>query len=85
MSGRGSLEDLSTILFMLPFVGSGVYAIYLWASSGATAILPVSVYLNVTRDPYLFLGATMAVLAGLILDLRGVDPEKRRSRWPSAT
>jgi len=85
MTRRGRYEDLSTLLFLVPFMASGVYAVYLWAASGITLVLPTSVYLNVTRDPYVFLSGTLAVLVGLIIDLGGTEPTKRRDRlaWDS--
>jgi len=85
MSSRGRYEDASTLLFLVPFIVSGAYAIYLWASSGLTLVLPSSAYLQVTRDPYVFLAGTFAVLVGVMLDLRGVDQERRRERlaWVS--
>lgn len=85
MSSRGRYEDASTLLYLVPFIASGAYAIYLWVSSGLTPLLPASAYLQVTRDPYVFLAGTFAVLVGVILDLRGSDPQKRRERlaWTS--
>lgn len=86
MSGRGRYEDFSTLLFLVPFVASGLYAIYLWVSSGITLILPTAVYLNVTRDPYVFLGGTLAVLVSLMVDLSGIESAKRHDRlaWDSS-
>lgn len=85
MSGRRRYEDASTVLLLVPFVASGAYAIYLWVSGGLTAVLPSSVYLEVTRNSYVFLAGLGAVLLGLLLDLRGVDPQARRERlaWES--
>lgn len=85
MSSRGRYEDASTLLFLVPFIASGAYAVYLWATTGLTAVLPTSVYLTVTRDPYVFLAGTVAVLAGVLVDLSGFDPQKRRERlsWDS--
>lgn len=86
MSSRGRYEDVSTLLFLVPFLASGLYALYLWASSGITPILPAGVYLSVTRDPYVFLTGTLAVLAGLVVDMRGSEPASRRDRlaWDSS-
>lgn len=83
MSTKGRYEDISTVLFLIPFIASGAYAIYLWASSGLTPLLPTSVYLSVTRDPYIFLAGTFAVLLGLIVDVSSVDPPNRRERLAS--
>ena len=85
MSSARRYEDLSTLLLLVPFIASGGYAIFLWATSGFTPILPTSVYLNVTRDPYVFLAGTFAVLVGLLLDLAGSDPGARRERLAGAS
>jgi len=85
MSSRGRYEDASTLLFLVPFIASGADAIYLWVSSGISAKLPSSVYLDVTRDPYIFLVGILAVLAAVLLDVNGVDRQVRRERlaWTS--
>ena len=85
MSSRGRHEDASTLLFLVPFIASGADAIYLWVSSGISAKLPSSVYLDVTRDPYIFLVGILAVLAAVLLDVNGVDRQVRRERlaWTS--
>ena len=85
MSSRGRYEDASTLLFLVPFIASGADAIYLWVSSGISAKLPSSVYLDVTRDPYIFLVGILAVLAAVLLDVNGVERQVRRERlaWTS--
>ncbi len=85
MSSRGRYEDASTLLFLVPFIISGADAIYLWVSSGLSAKLPSSVYLEVTRDPYVFLVGILAVLLGVVLDMNGVERQGRRDRlaWTS--
>jgi len=85
MSSRGRYEDASTLLFLVPFIASGAYAIYLWVTAGLTTILPPAVYLEVTRDPYVFLVSALAIFVAVMLDLRGTDPQNRRDRlaWVS--
>jgi hypothetical protein len=85
MSIRGKYEDASTLLFLVPFIVSGAYGVYLWVTTKITPILPTSAYLQVTRDPYVFLVGILAVFVGVIVDLRGVDPRSRRERlaWDS--
>ncbi len=73
-------EDISTLLFLVPFLASGIYAIVLWAQSGVSLGLPTSVYLSVTRDPYIFLIGFLAVLAGLTVDVLSEEQSKRKSR-----
>ena len=82
MSSRNS-DDISALLYLVPFVAPGAYAIYLWASAGISATLPSSVYLTVTRDPILFAVGTFALFLGLILDVRGASPADRRSKVAS--
>ena len=85
MSSRGRYEDISTVLFLVPFIVSGVYGIYLWVTLGISLVFPPSAYLQVTRDPYVFLIGILAVLGGVLLDLSGVEPQNRRERlsWTS--
>jgi hypothetical protein len=73
-------EDISTLLFLVPFLASGIYGIILWAQSGISLTLPSNVYLTVTRDPYIFLVGFFAVMAGLMIDVLSEEPEKRRGR-----
>ncbi len=80
MSSRGRYEDLSSILFLMPFIASGVYGIYLWAQAGLSLTLPTSVYLNVTRDPIVFLVGTLAVFLALIVDVWDTEPAERRGK-----
>ncbi len=83
MSARGRTEDISALLYLVPFVASGVYGLVLWVQSGISAILPSSVYLTVTRDPILFILGTLAVLVGVMVEVNGTDLAARRSRLVS--
>ena len=76
MSSRGRFEDYSTILYLVPFVVSGVYGLVLWVQNGLSPILPSSVYLTVTRDPYVFIAGSLATMLGVILEVNGTDPGK---------
>jgi hypothetical protein len=78
MSSKGKYEDVSAILFIVPFIVSGVYALYLWFSGGISSTLPTTVYLTVTRDPLVFAIGSLSVFAGLIVEVKGVDPANRR-------
>ena len=82
MNSRSS-DDVSALLYLVPFVATGAYAIYLWVSAGISAILPSSVYLAVTRDPILFALGTFALLVGMVVDVRGADPAGRRAKMVS--
>ncbi len=83
MSTRGRAEDISALLYLAPFVASGVYGLVLWVQEGISAILPSSVYLTVTRDPILFMLGTLAVLLGVMVEVNGTDQAARRSRLAS--
>jgi hypothetical protein len=83
MSSAGRYGDLSAILYIVPFLASGIYGAYLWAQAGLSANLPTSVYLTVTRDPYVFILGSLSVMLGVILDTRGADPAQRKARLAS--
>ncbi len=80
MSSRGYSEDVITVLYMVPFVASGVYAIYLWARGGISAVLPTAVYLSVTRDPYIFIIGSLAVMAGVIMEVRSAGEADKQAK-----
>ena len=80
MSDRGRYEDISTLLYLVPFVGAVGYAIVLWAQNGASALLPSSVYLTVTRDPILFMMASLAVLLGVMIEVNSTEAAQRPAK-----
>ncbi|QQG49041.1 MAG: hypothetical protein HY247_01645 [archaeon] len=80
LSSRSFAEDASALLYLFPFLASGVYALVLWVQSGISATLPPEVYLSVTRDPYLFIAGISAVLLGLSLEVRAEAPTNRKGR-----
>ena len=83
MSKKVSLDDASAILYMVPFIASGVYALYLWVTSGISSVLPGSVYLTVTRNPTLFLAGTFSVMLGVVLEVYSTDPVGRPAKLAS--
>jgi hypothetical protein len=83
MSIRGRYEDVSTLLYLVPIVVPIVYAIVLWVQNGISPVLPSSVYLAVTRDPILFIGASLAVMLGVIIEVNGTEPAARRTKLAS--
>lgn len=83
MSTSGRYGDVSAVLYLVPFLASGVYGIYLWFQAGLSYYLPSSVYLSVTRDPYVFMLGSFAIMAGVVLDLRGVDEAQRKAKLTS--
>jgi hypothetical protein len=83
MSGRSRYEDVSTLLYMVPFLASGGYGLYLWVRGGVTAFLPTTVYLTVTREPTLFILGTLSILLGLMVEVNSTDPADRPLRLAS--
>lgn len=83
MSKKTSSDDASVLLYMVPFIASGVYALYLWAASGISSVLPESVYLTVTRDPILFLVGTFSVMLGVVLEVSSTGPAGRPTKLGS--
>ncbi len=77
MNRNAIIEDVSFLLFFVPLIATGVYAIILWVGQGVSAILPVSVFLNVTRNPTLFLFGSFSVMLGTILEVSSEQGEKR--------
>ncbi len=80
MSARGRSEDFATILYLVPFVGAVAYGLVLWTQSGISLLLPTSVYLTVTRDPYLFVIGSVAVMAGVVIEVNGTEPAARPAK-----
>jgi len=83
MSVRLRYEDYSTLLYLVPFVGSFVYALALWVQGGISLELPTAVYLTVTRDPIMFVVASLAVVAGLAIEVNGTEPSGRPAKLVS--
>jgi hypothetical protein len=83
MAARGRAEDISTLLYLVPFLASGVYGLVLWVQAGISAILPSSVYLTVTRDPILFIVGSLSIMLGLMIEVSSADPSARRDKLAS--
>ncbi|MGD0145345.1 MAG: hypothetical protein ABSB53_00620 [Nitrososphaerales archaeon] len=83
MSKKLSSDDASVLLYMVPFIASGAYALYLWVGSGISLVLPGSVYLTVTRDPILFLAGTLCVMLGVVLEINSTAPAGRPAKLGS--
>jgi len=83
MSTRGRYEDVSTLLYLVPIVVPIIYALVLWIQNGISPVFPSSVYLTVTRDPILFIGASLAVMLGVILEVNETDPATRPAKLAS--
>ena len=83
MSKKVTSDDVSILLYMVPFIASAVYALYLWAVSGISSVLPESVYLTVTRNPILFLVGTLSVMLGVVLEVSSTGPSGRPAKLSS--
>lgn len=83
MSARARYEDLSTVLYMVPFIGGIGYAIALWVQNGASLLLPSSVYLTVSRDPTLFIVASLSILLGIMIEVNSTEPAGRPAKLVS--
>ncbi len=80
MSSRGRSEDIATLLYIAPFAAAFVYALVLWVQEGISLVLPTTVYLTVTRDPYLFIGASIAIMLGVVIEVSGTEPGARPAK-----
>jgi len=80
MSSKERIQDVSFLLFLVPFAASAIYAIYLWVESGISATLPQSVFLQVTENPYVFLLGFAAVVVGATLDVTSEALPKRKQK-----
>ena len=83
MSTRGRYEDVSTLLYLVPIVVPIIYALVLWVQAGFSLVLPSSVYLTVTRDPILFVGVSLAVMLGVIIEVNSTEPAARPAKLAS--
>ncbi len=83
MNTRGYAEDFSTLLYIVPFLASGVYGLVLWVQGGLSLVLPASVYLTVTRDPTLFIVGSLSVILGVMVEVNSTDPAARPAKLVS--
>jgi len=83
MSIRERYEDVSTLLYIVPIVVPIIYALVLWVQSGLSPVLPSSVYLTVTRDPILFIGVSLAVMLGVLIEVNETEPPARAAKVAS--
>ena len=72
MTTEDFAEDLSFLLYLVPLAASIIYGAYEWYSiSRSSADLPGLAYLIVSKSPYLFLVSVAAILAALVIEVRG--------------
>jgi hypothetical protein len=63
---------------MFPFIASFIYALVIWVPEGLSAVIPLGVYLQVTKDPYLFLLGSLAVCFAVIIEIYASPSENRK-------
>ena len=80
MQRAETTENISFILYLVPLISSTIYALSLWASEGLSSTLPETVYLSVTKDPYLFLIGFLAICSAVLIEVYGSSKESRLSR-----
>ena len=83
MSSKGRLEDLTTVLYMVPFLVSGLYGLFLWVRQGISSMLPNAVYLDITRSPYVFILGSLSVMVGLVVEMNGTPLPGRKAKLAS--
>ena len=83
MSDKGFADDASALLYLVPFAASGAYGLFLWVQAGISVFLPSVVFLAVTRDPILFVVGSVAVMLGVVLEVRSTEPLDRPARLAS--
>jgi hypothetical protein len=71
------VEDVSFLLYMVPIVLNGIYALFLWFPQGIGFALPSEVYLKVTKDPVIFLVGFSVICIALLLETK-TSPENMR-------
>ena len=76
-SKSSGIEDASFILFLLPIVLSGIYAIYSAITSSA---FKVDNYIAVTGNPIIFIIAIVSICAGLLLEIYYSPPDMRSKK-----
>lgn len=76
-SKSSAIEDASFILFILPIVVSGLYAIYAGITSAA---FNIETYVAVTSNPFVFIIAIAAVCAAMLLEVYYSPPEMRSKK-----
>jgi hypothetical protein len=70
--------DVALLLYAAPFIINFVYALYVWAGVGLSAVMPSLVYIEVTQSPYVFLAGFAAVALAVVLDFDSEAPGGRR-------
>jgi len=70
-------ENISFILYLVPLILSASYALFLWISEGLSFALPETVYLTVTKDPYIFLIGFSAICLAVLIEIFSSPTESK--------
>ncbi len=79
MTRYETYADIAFLLYLVPFIVSGAYAMVLWTQTGLSETIPQSAYLEVTENPDVFLIGLFAVLLAAMLEVAGRDAGGRRA------
>lgn len=71
--------DVALLLYAAPFIINFLYALYVWAGVGLSAVMPSLVYIEVTQSPYIFLAGFAAIALAVVLDFDSESPNTRKS------
>lgn len=77
--------DLSVIAFILPYLAAAAYGVYAWLREGFQPLYPSGAFLEVTKNPLLFLLGSISNFVGLALFVRGFELSERRKALRSAS
>ena len=75
------IEDTSFLLFLLPIIVSGIFAIY---SAVTSSVFNVDTYIAITGNPIIFIIAIVSVCAALLLEIYYI-PSNMRSKSINAS
>lgn len=85
MSKKVSMDDVSVTLYLVPFIASAAFALYLGIVDKVSKVLSPTVYLTVTRDPILFLTGTFCVFLGVVVEVSSTNPSGRIAKLGSVS
>ena len=71
---KDSVEDAAFILYIIPILLNGGYGLWKWVTWGADLAVLQQVYINLTREPVIFLAGLITVCLAVVLDARYLSP-----------
>ncbi len=71
---KDSVEDAALILYLIPILLNGGYGLWKWVTGGADLAALQQIYINLTREPVVFLAGLIAVCLAVVLDARYLSP-----------